>query len=395
MQPKRSFYSCNRRGKECYTGAVESSWGNRITKAEAKGEGNEKETICRITGCSGKSGESSAGTEPAQGRETQQEVQGQGDESEKTEEAKNAQYTLKIAVGIPQSHKDIGNIMKEVIEKETNGAVKVNVFADNALGSDREVLEAVQLGDIDITLSNMAPLAAAYSDLYLFDTMFLINTREQAYEILDGEIGQHIAEGLKAKNLKTLSFPENGFRNLTTNDREVHTPADMKGLKVRVMENEIQIAYWKALGANPTPMAFGEVFTALQQKTIDGQENPVELIYDNKLNEVQKYMIMTQHIYNPLILAMNNETFNGMPAEYQDAVMKAAREATDYERGSAQEYEQDRIKKIEEDKTTEIIYLTDEERNQFKEAVKEVNSLVKEKMDHPELFDMAMEAVGQ
>ena len=239
----------------------------------------------------------------------------------------------------------------------------------------------MQLGDIDITLSNMAPLAAAYSDLYLFDTMFLINTREQAYEILDGEIGQHIAEGLKAKNLKTLSFPENGFRNLTTNDREVHTPADMKGLKVRV--------------ANPTPMAFGEVFTALQQKTIDGQENPVELIYDNKLNEVQKYMIMTQHIYNPLILAMNNETFNGMPAEYQDAVMKAAREATDYERGSAQEYEQDRIKKIEEDKTTEIIYLTDEERNQFKEAVKEVNSLVKEKMDHPELFDMAMEAVGQ
>ena len=113
----------------------------------------------------------------------------------------------------------------------------------------------MQLGDIDITLSNMAPLAAAYSDLYLFDTMFLINTREQAYEILDGEIGQHIAEGLKAKNLKTLSFPENGFRNLTTNDREVHTPADMKGLKVRVMENEIQIAYWKALGANPTPMA--------------------------------------------------------------------------------------------------------------------------------------------
>lgn len=347
--------------------------------------------VAAITGCSGKSGESGTGTEQVQGQETQ----GQEDESAKTGEAANAQYTLKIAVGIPQSHKDIGNIMKEVIEKETNGAVKVNVFADNALGSDREVLEAVQLGDIDITLSNMAPLAAAYSDLYLFDTMFLINTREQAYEILDGEIGQHIAEGLKAKNLQTLSFPENGFRNLTTNDREVHTPADMKGLKVRVMENEIQIAYWKALGANPTPMAFGEVFTALQQKTIDGQENPVELIYDNKLNEVQKYMIMTQHIYNPLILAMNYETFNGMPAEYRDAVMKAAKEATDYERGSAQEYEQDRIKKIEEDKTTEIIYLTDEERNQFKEAVEEVNSLVKEKMDHPELFDMAVEAVGQ
>lgn len=328
----------------------------------------------------------------------------EGAESAKTGEAAasggagasaDAQYTLKIAVGIPQSHKDIGNMMKEVIEKETNGAVQVNVFADNALGSDREVLEAVQLGDIDITLSNMAPLAAAYSDLYLFDTMFMINTREQAYEILDGEIGQHIAQGLEAKNLKTLSYPENGFRNLTTNDREVHTPDDMKGLKIRVMENEIQIAYWKALGANPTPMAFGEVFTALQQKTIDGQENPVELIYDNKLNEVQKYLIMTQHIYNPLILAMNKETFEGMPAEYQDAIMKAAKEATDYERQSAQDYEKDRLEKIKQDKTTQTIYLTDEERAQFKEAVAAVNSIVKEKMDHPELFDKAMELVSQ
>lgn len=351
-----------------------------------------------IAGCSGKK-QSAGGTEAqAQGAAEKDSVgkEETGKEAAENEASgtKETEYTLKIAVGIPQSHKDIGNIMKEVIEKETEGAIKVNVFADNALGSDREVLEAVQLGDIDITLSNMAPLAAAYSDLYLFDTMFLIGDRDEAYEILDGEIGQSIAEGLKAKNLKTLSYPENGFRNLTTNDRAVHTPEDVNGLKIRVMENEIQIAYWKALGANPTPMAFGEVFTALQQKTIDGQENPVELIYDNKLNEVQKYMIMTQHIYNPLILAMNNEKFEAMPEKYQQAIMKAAREATDYERKSAQEYEQDRIKKIEEDKTTEVIYLTDEERNRFKEAVKEVNSVVREKMDHPELFDKAMEVVG-
>lgn len=341
-------------------------------------------TALTVSGCSG--GKSTGNAAPAGSGAAGEENLGQPDPAK-------AQYTLKIAVGIPQSHKDIGNIMKEVIEKETNGAVQVNVFADNALGSDREVLEAVQLGDIDITLSNMAPLAAAYSDLYLFDTMFMINTREQAFEILDGEIGQHIAQGLEEKNLKTLAYPENGFRNLTTNDREVHTPDDMKGLKIRVMENEIQIAYWKALGANPTPMAFGEVFTALQQKTIDGQENPVELIYDNKLNEVQKYLIMTQHIYNPLILAMNKETFEKMPPEYQDAIMKAAKEATDYERQSAQQYEQDRLEKIKQDKTTQIVYLTDGERALFKEAVKEVNELVKEKMDHPELFDKAMEAV--
>lgn len=349
-----------------------------------------------LAGCSGK--KQGAGETQVQGAAEQGETGKEAAEQEtagnEASGTKETEYTLKIAVGIPQSHKDIGNIMKEVIEKETGGAVKVNVFADNALGSDREVLEAVQLGDIDITLSNMAPLAAAYSDLYLFDTMFLISDRDEAYEILDGEIGQSIAEGLKAKNLKTLSYPENGFRNLTTNDREVHNPEDVNGLKIRVMENEIQIAYWKALGANPTPMAFGEVFTALQQKTIDGQENPVELIYDNKLNEVQKYMIMTQHIYNPLILAMNNEKFDAMPEEYQQAIMKAAKEATEYERKSAQEYEQDRIKKIEEDKTTEVIYLTDEERAQFKEAVKEVNSIVREKMDHPELFDKAMEVVG-
>ena len=135
-----------------------------------------------------------------------------------------AAYTLKVAVGIPQSHKDIGAKFKEVVESRTNGQIQVNVFADNSLGADREVLEATQIGDIDITLSNVAPLAATYSDLYLFDTPFLFETREKAFEILDGEIGQEIAKGLESKNLKILSYPENGFRNMTAN-REIHTPA--------------------------------------------------------------------------------------------------------------------------------------------------------------------------
>lgn len=305
-----------------------------------------------------------------------------------------AAYTLKVAVGIPQSHKDIGAKFKEVVESRTNGQIQVNVFADNSLGADREVLEATQIGDIDITLSNVAPLAATYSDLYLFDAPFLFETREKAFEILDGEIGQEIAKGLESKNLKILSYPENGFRNMTAN-REIHTPADMSDLKIRVMENNIQLATWKALGANPTPMAFNEVFTALQQGTIDAQENPVELIYDNKLNEVQSYLIMTKHMYNPLVLAMNLEKFNSLPDEFQQIVLDAAREATEYERTTAPQYEQQALDAIAKDATTQIIELTPEETAQFQQAVQSVNDIVRNEMEHPELFDRTLELLQE
>ena len=280
------------------------------------------------------------------------------------------------------------------MEEKTNGEITVTVYADNALGADREVIEATQIGDIDITLSNPAPLAATYTDLLLFDTPFLFDTREDAFEILDGEIGQEIAKGVESKNLKILSYPENGWRNLTAN-KPVHTPEDLKGMKIRVMENNIQIATWKALGANPTPMAFNEVFTALQQGTIDAQENPVELIFDNKLNEVQSHLIMTKHMYNPLILAMNLDKFNSLNEEYQNIILEAAKAATEYERETAPKYEEESIKKIEEDKTTDLIELTDEERAAFKEAVQSVNDVVRDSMEHPELLDRTLELLAQ
>lgn len=180
-----------------------------------------------------------------------------------------------------------------------------------------------------------------------------------------------------------------------TANREIHTPADMSGLKIRVMENNIQLATWKALGANPTPMAFNEVFTALQQGTIDAQENPVELIYDNKLNEVQSYLIMTKHMYNPLVLAMNLEKFNSLPDEFQQIVLDAAREATEYERTTAPQYEQQALDAIAKDATTQIIELTPEETAQFQQAVQSVNDIVRNEMEHPELFDRTLELLQE
>lgn len=333
-----------------------------------------------IGGC----GQTTASSENASG----------GGSAQTETKAEGGAVTLKVAVGIPQSHKDIGNKFKEVVEEKTNGEITVTVYADNALGADREVIEATQIGDIDITLSNPAPLAATYTDLLLFDTPFLFDTREDAFEILDGEIGQEIAKGVESKNLKILSYPENGWRNLTAN-KPVHTPEDLKGMKIRVMENNIQIATWKALGANPTPMAFNEVFTALQQGTIDAQENPVELIFDNKLNEVQSHLIMTKHMYNPLILAMNLDKFNSLNEEYQNIILEAAKAATEYERETAPKYEEESIKKIEEDKTTDLIELTDEERAAFKEAVQSVNDVVRDSMEHPELLDRTLELLAQ
>lgn len=302
------------------------------------------------------------------------------------------EVTLKVAIGVPQSHKDMGQKFKEVLEAETDGKIQVNLFEDNSLGADREVLESVQMGEIDITLSSTAPLAATYSDLYLLDTPFLFPSREKAYEILDGEVGDLLAEGLIEKNLMILSYPENGYRNLTTADTAVSTPDDLSGLKIRVMENAIQMATWEMLGSNPTPMSFAEVFTALQQGTIDGQENPIELIYDNKLFEVQGNITMTQHTYSALVFAMTNDTFAALPIEYQEAIQYAADVATAYSRETAAIYDEECLQKIIDEKPSiNIIELTDDEMASFRASVLDANDMIKEEMDNPELLDIALE----
>jgi tripartite ATP-independent transporter DctP family solute receptor len=286
------------------------------------------------------------------------------------------------------SGKVAGEKFKEVVEKESNGTITVDLFPDNQLGDDRVVIETTQFGDIDIAVSSTSPIASMYADFYLFDAPFLFLDKAAAYKGLDGEVGQKILDGMSAKGLKGLAFWENGFRNFTNNDIPVSKPADVAKMKIRTMENEVHIAAWKAFGANPTPMAFTELFTALQQKTVNGQENPLGIIDANKFQEVQQYVSLTQHVYTPYIVTMNLEKYNSLSDKQKAAIDKAAEESTKLQREKSQEFETTILKNFAT-QGVKVIELTQEEKEAFQKIVTDakVFDLVRQKMDNPEYLD--------
>ena len=212
---------------------------------------------------------------------------------------------------------------------------------------------------------------------------------EGAYKALDGVGGQQAFAALEAKGLKGLAFWENGFRNLTNNKKVVRVPSELDNMKIRVMQNEIQLAAWKAFGANPTPMAFTELFTALQQGTVDGEENPLGIIDGNKFQEVQKFVSLTQHVYTPYIVVMNLDKFNGLDETQQAAILKASKDSTVYQRNRSQELTKTQIMaKVQEEGMT-VTELTPEEKAAWQQKIVDANlyDTVKAKMDHPEILD--------
>ncbi|WP_352401015.1 DctP family TRAP transporter solute-binding subunit [Anaerotignum sp.] len=325
-------------------------------------------TVAMVTGCGGGSSSSSSSAGSSEGGE----------------EVVELVFSNVTSV----SGKDAGEVFKRVAEEESEGSVVVNLFPDNMLGDDRVVIETTAMGNIDIGVSSTSPLATMYADFYLFDAPYLFLSPEDAYAKLDGEVGQKILDGMESMGLKGLAFWENGFRNFTNNKVAVKTPADVRGFKVRTMENEVHIAAWTAFGANPTPMAFTELFTALQQGTVDAQENPLGIIDANKFVEVQKYVSLTQHVYTPYIVCMNLDKFNSLSEKQQNAILKAAEESTSYQRERSQELEKEILEGFEAGGTT-VIQLTDEEKAAWQQVVTDNNifDLVKKKMEHPEYLD--------
>ena len=299
--------------------------------------------------------------------------------------------TLRVALGNASSWNDMATAFKEEIEEKTDGEIRVDLFPDNQLGGEREVVEAAQLGDIDIAMTATSPIASLVPDLYMFDAPYVFTSREQAYEILDGDIGDQILAVFASKGLQPLGgFGENGFRNLTTTNRRVTAPEDLQGLKIRVMENEVHISAWTAFGANPTPMSWAEVFTGLQQKTIDGQENPIEVIYNGGLAEVQQYLMLTEHVYNPMMMLMNLDAFNSLSAENQEILLTAAENAKQYQRSQARMYEQQLLAELRET-DMEVVELSETEKQAFQALLGDTYELVKNSMEHPEFMDAILE----
>lgn len=282
---------------------------------------------------------------------------------------------------------------KKHVEEKTNGKVKVTTYPNSQLGGEREQLEGVQLGTIQMAALSSGPLPGIFPQIMVFDLPYLFATQKAAYEVLDGPIGKEILDLMRTKTgIRGLVWGENGFRHFTDSVRPIKQPSDMQGLKIRTMENPAHMAIVKALGASPTPMAFNEVYSGLQQKTIDGQENPISLIVSMRFYEAQKYLTLDGHVYNPYLLLINDKFYNGL----SDDVKKAIAEGAEIWRKVEREENNKQIKAgmdVLKKGGMEITELTPDQLKAFREATKSVYDTIGKKEVGEELLNKVLKAV--
>ncbi len=238
-----------------------------------------------------------------------------------------AQTALKIGHGHSESHSFHLAMQKfgEGLERRAPGAFKVSLFPQSRLGSEREMQEQLTTGTLEMTITGV--LGIFEPKIALLELPFLFRDREHIQKAQRSEAVQKLASTLPAKGVRLIGFVENGFRNITNNTRPIAKPEDVKGLKIRTPENPAQIETFKALGAAPTPMPFSELYAALRQGVVDGQENPLQNIHDGKLFEVQKHLALTGHIYNSAYVVISEAFYQGLKPEHRKAIEEAATEA--------------------------------------------------------------------
>ena len=225
----------------------------------------------------------------------------------------------------PDSHYQAGlEHLGKLLDEATNGQIELQIFHSSQLGSERDAIEGVSMGTLEMTLISSAPLANFTNAFLVFDLPFIIQDRQKAYAWMDGPEGQKILDSVLDKGMVALGIWENGFRMLTNSKKPVLVPEDLNGLKIRLMENPIHVGTFKTLGAYPVPMPFGELFTALQQKTVDGQENHLIIISTSKFAEVQKHLSLTGHFYAPAILLINKDFWEKTLSDEQRKIFTEA-----------------------------------------------------------------------
>jgi tripartite ATP-independent transporter DctP family solute receptor len=242
--------------------------------------------------------------------------------------------TFKLALQNPKGHPlEVGaSKFAELVAAKTGGKIKVNVFPGGTLGSDAASVSASQGGTIEFVLLNSGILASQVKDFEVYDFPFMFASAKEADAVVDGPLGQKLHAKLADKGLVGLAYFELGFRNMTNSKRPINTVEDVAGLKLRVIPNAINVDWVKALGANPTPLAFPELYAALEQKAVDGQENPLSVILANKFYEVQKNLAITNHQYNPQSLIFSKKVWDALSADEKKAVQDAASEAAKFQR---------------------------------------------------------------
>jgi len=263
--------------------------------------------------------------------------------------AREKTVKLKLATVTPAKHAYNAGAAEFArrIQEATGAAIDIRVFPAGQLGKgERELLEAMQIGNIDLAVTATGPISGFSSSMMVLDLPFLFRDYDHVDAVLDGPLGRKLLGDLEKSKLKGLAFFENGFRNFTNSARPLLRPEDFKGLKFRTMENPVHLDSVRQLGAQAVPMSWGEVYTSLQTKVIDGQENPVAIIHAYKLNEVQRYLSLTGHFYSPAPLTMSLKRFESLKPEWQRLFVRTAVEVAAFERKIIRGNEQRQLKDL-------------------------------------------------
>ena len=258
----------------------------------------------------------------------------------------------------------------ELVAERTNGEYKIEIYPNGTLGGESEMLDSMSMGMLDMGIITRGPFVNFSEDMGVLDMPFLFASNEEAYKVLDGEIGKELLATLEDAGLKGLAYAERGFRNVTNSVRPVTNAADLAGLKLRVMENEVYTATFKALNVNAVPMAWSEALTAMQQGTIEGEENPINVIYSYGLWDYgQKYVTLDRHSYATAIITMSLDKFNELDEATQEIFVQAAQEAAEYERAWVADQEAGQLETI---KSNGVEVVEEPDVDSFREAVQPV-----------------------
>ena len=245
-----------------------------------------------------------------------------------------AEYNLKLAheVAVESTQHLAATKFAELVKERTNGAVEIKVYSNSSLGPGQQALNLMRGGSIEIIQSGSTTFNGLVGETAALEMPFVFENSEHAYRVLDGKVGQGLLDKLDPFGIKGLAFLENGWREVTNNRHPVSSAEDIKGLKIRTTPNPYHIQAFELLGANPVPLAYAELYNALETGAVDAQEHPLPVLWAAKFYEVQNYLTLTNHAYSPLILAMNKPKFESLPAEYQAILVESAREVANYQR---------------------------------------------------------------
>ncbi len=310
-----------------------------------------------------------------------------GNEPANSELVSNEKYVIKMGYGTaPGAPIDLGSVkFKEEVEKNSNGRIEVRLFPSAQLGSERQLIEGLQAGTIEMTPTTTGPMGLFDPAYFVFDLPYMFKDEKAADRVFDGPIGDEMLARLEKIGIVGLGWWENGFRQLTNNKSTVVKPQDVAGMKLRTMENEVHMKYFSNLGATPTPLGFGEIYMALKSKTVDGQENPLSLIATNKFYEVQKYLTKTDYVYSPVAVLVSKKFWDTLPEDLQKIVKDAAVNQAQYERNLGREAEKEYLDTIAQG-GTEVTILTEEQKLEWKKEAEKIYPDFEEKIGKELLY---------